>query len=196
MVFEREWLHLDKLLALLGPSPDMAVVESRFRGALDEGTLEDRDKTPAEVWRRRFEEGDPEINWVSGRMVVPWVHCRGREWTEREIHPQFRRSAWLNVFSDLVPGATREISAPFATSAPPQPSAKTEENVESWYRDRVAKWPAGQKPPSADEDEKAAEGDFPGVPKLRDLVRQARKHYAPRDWKKAGPRPSRKTPTA
>ena len=192
MVFEREWLYLDELLALLGPSPDMAVVESRFRGALDEGTLEDRDKTPAEVWRQRFEEGDPEINWVSGTMVVPWFHRRWREWTERKIHPQFRRAAWLDVFSDL-PGATREISAPR-----PQPNAEIEQNVKRWYRDRVANWPVDQKPPSEAEDVKAASDsdEFRGVPKLRAFVRLARKDYAPDDWKKAGPRPSRKTPTA
>ena len=185
MPFEPEWLFLDELLALLGPSPDMAIVELRFRRALDEGALEDRERTPAEVWHRCFEEGDPEIDWVSGTMVVPWVHCRGREWTEREIHPRFSRAAWLDVFSDLVPGAIRT-----------QPRAEIEQKVKGWYRDRVANWPADQKPPSEAEDEKAAEGAFPGVPKLRDLVRQARKHYAPGDWKKAGPRPSRKTPTA
>jgi len=187
MVFEREWLYLDELLALLGPSPDMAVVESRFRGALDEGALEDRDKTPAEVWRQRFEEGDPEINWVSGTMVVPSVHCRGREWTEREIHPRFSRAAWLDVFSDLVPGAIRT-----------QPRAEIDQKVKGWYRDRVANWPVDQKPPSEAEDVKAASDsdEFRGVPKLRAFVRLARKDYAPDDWKKAGPRPSRKTPTA
>lgn len=36
MPFEREWLYLDELLALLGPSPDMDHVEATFRGALDE----------------------------------------------------------------------------------------------------------------------------------------------------------------
>jgi hypothetical protein len=190
MVFEPEWLYLHELLDLLGPSPDMVVVESRFRRALDEEALEDRDKTPAEVWRRRFEEGD-EINWVSGTMVVPWVHCRGREWAGREIRPQFSRAAWLNVFSDFVPGATREISAPR-----PQPNAEIEQKVKRWYRDRVANWPDDQKPPSEAEDVKAAGDEFPGVPKLRGFVRLARKDCAPEDWKKAGPRPSRKPPTA
>jgi len=177
-------------LTLLGPSPDMAVVEFRFRRALDEDVLQDRKWTPAGGWHERFETGGVEIDWASGTMLIPWWD-RAR-YIRKSIRPQFRRTAWLNVFSDLVPGATQEISTQETSASQTQPSAEIEQKVRRWYDDRVANWPAGQKPPSADEDEKAAEDELTGVPKLRDFVRQARKDRAPGEWKKPGPRRSRR----
>jgi hypothetical protein len=52
---DNQWLPLDDLLALLGPSPDMAIVDARFREALLSGVLKDERRTPPEEWRRIFD---------------------------------------------------------------------------------------------------------------------------------------------
>lgn len=101
MSWEPEWGHLDELLALLTVA-DMQTVEARFRRALDEGALQDRQATPTHVWHERFAIGDVGIDWASGMMFVPWFD-RFQERGVMPIHPQFRRAAWLELFNDFVP---------------------------------------------------------------------------------------------
>ena len=117
MPFEPEWLYLNELLALLGPSPDMAIVEFRLCRALEEGILQDRDGIDFRAWHERFEAGKPEFSWPFGVMVALWFDDRRRKYTPRPFRLQLRRAAWLNVFSDLLPGTSQEPSS-MATHRP------------------------------------------------------------------------------
>jgi hypothetical protein len=190
MTFEPEWLFLDELLALLGPSPDIQTVEARFGRALDEGVLQDRDRTPAEVWHERFENGVVCFLWGRRTILVPWFDRGWREWRVKEIRPQFRRSAWLELFSDLLSGVTQ------ATAPQQQSDAEITQEVGRWYRDEfVPSW-ASDKPPSEPDEMHTARQKFPDVKNLRDLVRQARAKFAPKEWRQPGPRRSRKTPVS
>jgi hypothetical protein len=189
MTFEREWLYLDELVALLGPSPDIAVVEFRFRCALDEGVLQDRNGTPAHVWHARI-EADTVINFASGMMFIPWFDRDRPERTVMQARPQFHRAAWLKLFSDLLPGATQNTVTPQDAQA-----------VERWYGDKyVSDWllrykaDPELKPPTEADDVEAARKEFPSIKGLRALVRPARAKHAPDEWRQPGPRRRRKTP--
>lgn len=139
MPWEPEWGYLDELLALLGPSPDMKVVEFRFYRALDEGVLQDRARTPSEFWHERFENGVVCALWGSRTMLVPWFDRGWREWRVKEICPQFRRAAWLELFSDLIPAALKRSAEDRSGAA--EPAAKrgmarvTQKTVEEWMND-------------------------------------------------------------
>jgi hypothetical protein len=146
MAFEPEWLYLDELLALLGPSSDMELLKSRLCRALDEGALQDRAATPAEVWHRSFEIGDPEINWASGTMFVQLFDRRQQEWLVRPIRPQFRRAALQRSCSGCDPRNLDPSLIGVTDAAQRRDRARSQ---------TLTNWPEGQKPPSADEDEKA-----------------------------------------
>jgi len=206
MPFEPEWLYLDEFLALLGPSPDMAIVEFRLCRALEEGILQDRDGTDFRAWHERFEAGKPEFSWPFGVMVALWFDDRRRKYTPRPFRLQLRRAAWLNVFSDLLPGTSQEPSSmathrpivdPQTSPAIPEPrsSEEIQRDIGRWYRDEwIPKQSSSDKPPTEPEEIAAAKLQFPSVIKLRDYVRQARKDHAPKDWKKPGARRARRTP--
>jgi hypothetical protein len=131
-------------------------------------------RTFAETWRLWMEAGCP-INWAAGTIFVsrtsirlPWV-----EWTDV-----------LRLFEAMAQDA----------SAPQQQSTRAdiEQKVERWYRDEwIPLAGVADKPPSEPEEMTAARTKFPGVTKLRDLVRATRKKHAPSHWRKPGPRPKK-----
>jgi hypothetical protein len=175
MPFAPEWLYLDELIALLGPSPDVAHVDRTFRRALDEGVLRDRDNTPAEVWRRRFEIGNAQINFNSGMMFVPWYDRRRPDHDVMPLHPQFRRADWIALF---------DIAASDSKSkAPKAPSPTT---FLAAYKDRLQNWTGGR-PPTFKQDEVWAAKEFVGLSVSRAAIRTARKETAPPGGRPKGP---------
>ena len=177
MSFEREWLYLDELLALLGPSPDMDHVEATFRGALDEDALRDRDGTPSGGWHQRFEIGNVSIDWPTGVVLIPWFNRRLQEWEVRPIRPQFRRADWIELFQDT-PDATAE-------RRPTRKWSSTSNTAfRRWLQNRYDGWPANKNPPSRDDDIAAAREEFPGI--ADKIVREARGELAPVPWQERG----------
>ena len=110
-----QWLPLRDLVKLLGPSPDYAVVDARFRRAVLDGSLVDRHGTPPGMWRRCFDEmGD--ISW-DFCPTVP-MPCDLQE-EERFIYePWFRVADWMEVFRDLIPAAQSEPGVASSTMGP------------------------------------------------------------------------------
>jgi hypothetical protein len=217
MPFEAQWLRLDQLLKLLGLSPDDPRVESivrpRFRSALEEGAIWDREYTDKDEWRWRFKTGVV-INWTTGAMIVPYYHHRLREVRFRVDEWLFHRAAWLRIFDDLIPiastltatdatgaalhGAVAEIDAPVAPESAdvPQerPGKEIAQEVTCWFQDDFAtKHPSrvSGKPPEEDEVMSAAKRRFRGikVKELQELVRAARRdRRTPSHWKTPGPK--------
>jgi hypothetical protein len=176
MPFESEWLYLDELVKLLDPALDMGDVETIFRRALAEGALQDRDGTPAEVWRERFRIADGVINFATGMMFVPWWDQRRHERLTKPLRPQFRRADWLTLFAVKKPARARAVS---------------EAELRRWYQDRVNTWKEGQDPPSRDADTAAAQEQFPGI--TVKMARKARTDFAPESWSARGRRKSKKS---
>jgi hypothetical protein len=76
----------------------------------------------------------------------------------------------------------RASSTPAVTATKAKP---TPYDLTVWYEGRVTSWPAGDLPPTREDDVSAAQEKF-GTKGLRDLVRQARAEKAPSHWKKPG----------
>jgi hypothetical protein len=190
---------LDDLLALLGPSPDLAIVDARFRGAVLEGSLVDERGTPPEMWQLCFElmSGIP---WDLCPMVaMPSYFDQDRQEWERIFYmPRFRRAVWLHLFSDLALPTPAAVPGRVSEATPVSQQKKSAEEItkeiSAWYRDqwvatatRLAIWSLNNMP-SEEEEMDAARKKFPNVPKLRDHVRAARKQHAPTERRRAGPR--------
>jgi hypothetical protein len=128
------WLPLRDLVKLLGPSPDWAVVDARFRRAVLDSSLVDSHGTPPEKWRRCFDQmGD--ISWAFHPTVAMPYDLQEED---RFIYePVFRAADWREVFRDLIPAAQPEPSSstidpdPFHTGAPGRPGART------WIEDKT-----------------------------------------------------------
>ena len=102
--------------------------------------------------------------------------------------PLFDRDHVLRLAHE---GPTTVISEDFnkrASSTPAVTATKakpTPDEVTAWYEGRVDSWPAGELPPTREDDVLAAKEHF-GVGGLKDLVRQARAEKAPSHWKEPG----------
>jgi hypothetical protein len=70
----------------------------------------------------------------------------------------------------------------------PAPRASGEDFVRR-YKELVNNWPLDQPPPSLKEDEAWALANF--GPGMREAVREARRQYAPDEWKQPGRRRSK-----
>ncbi len=179
MPFEPEWLYLDELLPLLGPSPDLAHVEAVVSRALDEGRLRDRTSTPVNAWHERFEQADGKFvfNWTSGEMIIPYWNRGRREYQPRPVRPQFRRADFLAIFDMASKEAVEIMSKETA------PKAVSEAKVRRWYQERYDSWPEGKKAPNRDQDYAAASNEFRGI--SRAFVRKARNNIA-KKWTEGG----------
>ena len=101
-----KFLDLDALVKLLGPSPDRAIINARFRRYVLERSLIDKLRTPPKIWRECFDEIGPDEfpQWWPIRYYLD----QAQEWSRRFYMPQFRRGAFLTVFRDLIPAEFRE----------------------------------------------------------------------------------------
>ena len=87
---------------------------------------------------------------------------------------------------------TGSISAQHANDID-QVRRPTDKQVSAWLTQRVRTWPKGKPFPTEHEDREAARAQFPGI--KRNQVREARNGpNVPPEWRKRGPRKSRRDP--
>jgi hypothetical protein len=108
---------------------------------------------------------------------------------------QQRARTWGWKWSE---GGAEEHASSLGTETTPEPPsppagsdrcpALTEDNVERWFADRVAKWPDSVPAPSEADDWVAFGGHFGRDSAPRETFRELRRKYTPADWRKQGPR--------
>ena len=202
---------LDDLLALLGPSPDLKIVDARFRRYVLEGLLVDERGTSTEKWRQILENNESPFNDIvwdlfgHAHVNVPFFEHDLREWNATSYCPRFRRVVWLELFHDLVPRALqhrhRRSSVPPAKSRRSHETATTQsptkrvtqKTIEKWMLDEwLDKLAADGREPTRAATWKAAQRKF-GNKVTRQPVRDALSNLRP-DLEKRGPRRPRKRP--
>jgi hypothetical protein len=195
---------LDDLVALLGPNPDYAIIDARFRRYVLEGLLVDERGTPTERWRQILEHNESpftDIVWdLFGRahVNVPFFEDDLQEWNATPYCPRFRRVVWLELFHDLVPSALqqrrRRSSVPSVKlRRSPEAPAKhvTQKTIEKWMLDEwLAELAVSGEEPTRAAAWEAAKRKF-GSKVTRQPVRDALTKLRP-DLEKRGPRGPRK----
>lgn len=195
-----QWLPLDDLMALLGPSPDLAAVDARFRRYVLEGLLRDDRGTSTESWRRCFEMGNVLWGVGDGDCSVCMVAMPPRAAADEDDRimylPRFRRVIWLELFSDLVPaafggtGTAEKAATATIVSFPRDAKRVRQETVEQWMTD----WLDGLEKAGTSPTQRAAElaaqdkfGDKVTRQQVRDVLDKLRPDL------KQGPRGPRKS---
>jgi hypothetical protein len=109
-------LELDALVKLLGPSPDCAIINARFRRYVLAGALVDEQGTSPEIWRQCFDEIGPDEfpRWWPIRYYLD----QAQEWSRRFYMPRFRRGVFLALFHDLKAQSESDI-VPLSPTAEP-----------------------------------------------------------------------------
>jgi hypothetical protein len=196
---------LDDLLALLGPSPDLKIVDARFRRYVLEGLLVDERRTSTEKWRQILENNASPFNDIvwdlfgHAHVNVPFFEHDLQEWNATPYCPRFRRVVWLELFHDLVPSALQQrrrrssVSSVKSRRSPKTVAQRaTQKTIEKWMVDEwFVKLRAVGEEPTHRATWNAAQNKF-GSKVTRKPVRDALAKLRP-DLEKRGPRGPRKS---
>jgi len=121
--------------------------------------------------------------WAPMWLVRKWLDRRGIAYP---VGVFFEHNEPLTS-RPVAPGAT---SPEALTPSPVREPTVSDGSLMRWYRDRVANWPTGERPPTSDDDLLAAKARFPGHTVQRSRVRALRQGLAPASWTSPGRRKS------